>query len=67
MRPPHKDCFTVGDLRRCAEREVRIRMRTYPGRIETGRMTADQAGREIAMMEAITQWLLEEEQAELLV
>jgi hypothetical protein len=67
MRPPHSDCFTVAELRRCAEREAKIRMRVYPGRVDTRRMTQDQACREIAMMEAIAQWLAAEEQAELLV
>lgn len=59
--------FTVTELRECAEREVKLRERVYPGRIMTGRMTSEYAARQIAMMEEIARRLRAEEQAELLV
>jgi hypothetical protein len=45
--------FTHAELMRCAEREMRLRMRVYPHWVRQGRYTADQAHREIAMMEEI--------------
>jgi hypothetical protein len=35
------------------EREIRLRRRVYPNRVETGRMRQADADREIAAMEAI--------------
>lgn len=37
----------------CAIREVKMRKRVYPRRVQDGRMTRAQADREIAIMEAI--------------
>lgn len=59
--------FTLKELRECAEREVKLRERVYPNRITTGRMSAEHAARQIAMMEEIARRLQTEEQAELLV
>jgi hypothetical protein len=41
------------DQLRCAERELKLRKRVYPRRIEAQRMTQDLADREVRMMEAI--------------
>ena len=43
----------AADLAACAEREAKMRRRVYPRWVESGRMTAAQAEREIAMMEEI--------------
>jgi hypothetical protein len=56
--------FTNAELRKCAERELRLRKQVYPGRVERGRMTAQQALRELLMMEAICIYFHEREQAE---
>jgi hypothetical protein len=45
--------FTNRELRDCAEREARFRRRVYARFVSQGRYTADNAMREIAMMEAI--------------
>ena len=45
--------FAYSELRQAAEREVAIRKRVYPNRIETGRMTRYQAERELNLMRAI--------------
>ena len=45
--------ITTQMKRDCAEREVRMRRRVYPRWIEAGRMTQEQADREIAVMAAI--------------
>ena len=37
----------------CAQRELQMRRRVYPGRVERGLMTQAQASREITLMEAI--------------
>lgn len=58
------DDFTGEQLRRCAERELCLRRRVYPGRVERGRMTQDKANREIAMMEAIIDYLRELERVQ---
>jgi hypothetical protein len=60
--------FTLRELVECAEREVRLRRRVYPNRIETGRMSPALAERQIAMMEEIAARLrVLEQQTELLV
>ena len=51
---------TLHDMAACAEREVRMRRRVYPRWVESGRMTAAQAEREIALMDAIAAKLREE-------
>lgn len=56
--------FTNTELRKCAERELRLRKQVYPGRIERGRMTQQQADRELLMMEAILAYFTEREQSE---
>jgi hypothetical protein len=45
--------FSARDKFNCASREVRMRMRVYPGWVEKGRMTKEQAERELALMRAI--------------
>lgn len=37
----------------CIERELRMREQVYPRRIEAGRMTRDQADRELLCMRAV--------------
>src|SRR5262245_6418521 len=44
---------TAVDKLRCAERELRLRLRVYPDRIVRGLMREDDARREIATMEEI--------------
>ena len=56
--------FTSEQLRKGAERELRLRRQVYPGRVERGRMTQDKANREIAMMEAIIDYLRELERVQ---
>lgn len=45
--------ITPADKRACIERELRMRRRVYPRWVEAGRLTRQQADREIAVMEAI--------------
>jgi uncharacterized protein YqhQ len=45
--------FSLLELIACAEREVKIRLRVYPGRVLTGRMSRREADRQIEMMVAI--------------
>ena len=45
--------FSRQELEDCARRELVMRRRVYPGLVSRGRMTDEQARREIAMMEAI--------------
>jgi hypothetical protein len=59
--------YTLLELIACAEREVRVRQRVYPGRVYTGRMSQREADRQLAMMQAIAAKLRELAQAELLV
>lgn len=47
--------MTESDKLACAEREVKMRKRVYPRWVENGRMTEQQAAREIALMEAIAE------------
>ena len=41
----------------CVDREVKLRRRSYPGRVETHRMTKAKAAEEIAVMEAVGETL----------
>ena len=43
--PLPASAFTTEELHRCALRELGLRKRVYPNRIETGRMTAEQAAK----------------------
>lgn len=45
--------FTPHDKLKCAARELALRRSVYPKWVRTGRMKADDANREIAVMEAI--------------
>jgi hypothetical protein len=45
--------FDYRALQRCAERELRQRHYVYPRLVAGGRMTADKAAKETAMMSAI--------------
>jgi len=47
------DEFRASELAECAEREVKLRKRVYPRRVDEGRMTQALADRQIALMEAI--------------
>jgi hypothetical protein len=48
---------TLAELKKCAERELRLRKRVYSNRLLTGRMSEQQATNEIQMMEEIAQVL----------
>jgi len=52
---PHAPRTPFSDLAKleCAEREVRLRKRVYPGQITAGKMSHAQAEREIDIMEDI--------------
>ncbi len=47
--------FTDEEKMICAEREVRMRKRVYPHYIDSGKMDADKARKEIGIMEAIAE------------
>lgn len=47
--------ITETDKLHCAERELLYRRRVYERLVNNGKMTADTARREIALMEAIVQ------------
>jgi hypothetical protein len=47
--------YSDEDKYRCAIREVKMRRHVYMSRVEQGRMTQEQADREIALMEAIAE------------
>jgi len=49
--------YPLDALAACAMREVMIRRRAYPNRVDTGRMRAARANDEIAMMQQIAQLL----------
>lgn len=49
--------FTFDQLAAAAEREVRLRERVYPRRVQAGRMTRTKADEETAMMKAIAEHL----------
>jgi hypothetical protein len=57
--------FSITDLCACARREVAQRKRVYPRWVRDGRMEADEARRQIAMMEAITDLLESQQQPKL--
>lgn len=63
--------ITTLEKKHCVERELALRGRVYPRRVEAGAMTQEKADREIAVMEAIvadyTRQLAEETQRERLV
>ena len=59
--------FTAAELAAEARRELVLRKRVYPNRVHTGRMTAKQAQRQIALMEAIIERLEVEEVKERLI
>lgn len=52
---PLKRVFTMTDLEACARRELGWRRKVYPNRIHDGRMSAQKAHLEIAMMQAIAE------------
>lgn len=56
--------YTATELQACAKRELRLRLRIYPNRVLTGRMTERDADREIAMMAAIVEHYAELAKAE---
>ena len=45
--------FTPAEKMRCIAREIAMRRRVYPGRVNRGQMKQAEADREIAIMEAI--------------
>jgi len=45
--------YTAADKRKAVEREIAMRKRVYPNRIETGRMTQAQAAYQITIFEEI--------------
>jgi hypothetical protein len=45
--------YTAADKRKAVEREIAMRKRVYPNRIETGRMTQAQASYQIVIFEEI--------------
>ena len=47
--------YTADDKLKCIEREVHMRLRVYPRWVEQGRITAEKAARETALMTAIAQ------------
>lgn len=56
--------YSLTELRECAERELRLRKRVYPGRVERGRMSPQQANLQIQLMEAIVAYFADAEQLE---
>lgn len=49
--------YTYPELQKCVERELGFRKFVYPKRIEAGKMSQEQADREIAMMKEIEEIL----------
>jgi hypothetical protein len=47
--------YSIHDKLLCVERELRMRRRVYPRAVTDRRMTAEEAEREIDVMEAIAQ------------
>ena len=58
---------TISEQLACAKREVGMRKRVYPRRVEAGRMTQAKADAETAAMEAIVATLEQLERAERLI
>jgi len=56
--------FTFRELRLEAERELRLRMRVYPGRVACKRMSEGQADRQLALQQSIIDTLTELEKGE---
>lgn len=50
--------INIGDMIGCVQREINMRVKVYPRWVALGRMTQDQADREIAVMRAILRWLV---------
>jgi len=55
MDPIDRQNVTEHDKMRCAERELALRRRVYPGRVRAGTMTEKMAEHEIKCMEAIVE------------
>ena len=47
--------ITAAEKLACAERELKVRQRAYPGRVQRRRMTAAKAAHELACMAAIAE------------
>ncbi len=56
IRRLHIADYTAAEMLACAERETKLRKRVYPNRVETGRMSKEQAAHEIACMQAIADY-----------
>ena len=56
--------FTTEEKLRCLEREIAIRRRSYPGKIQTGRMSIGKALEELNCLRAIADDLREQLQKE---
>jgi hypothetical protein len=59
------ETFTIDQLCACARREVAFRKRVYPRLIQNGKLTAQKAEEEIALMNAITDLLESQQQPRL--
>lgn len=57
--------FSIDELCACARREVAQRKKVYPRLVRSDRMDAEEAQRQIAMMEAITDLLESQQQPKL--
>jgi len=58
--------FTAEDKRKCAQRELQMRLKVYPRWINEGRISHEKASREIELMEAIVRDYVALEKKELL-
>ncbi len=47
------DGYTIREMHQCAAREYKMRQSVYPRVVQQGRMTQEQADKEIGMMRAI--------------
>ena len=56
--------FSYRELRIEAERELKLRMRVYPGRVACKRMSEGQADRQLALQQSIIETLAELEKGE---
>jgi hypothetical protein len=56
---PNLRGYSIKELQRCAEREANMRRTVYRNRVLTGRMSQQQADREIDKMAAIAEHLAE--------
>jgi hypothetical protein len=59
--------FSSADKLRCVLRELRMRQRVYPRRVDAGRMHRSTAEHEIALMEEIVKDYEKQEQEERLI